>query len=126
MLKTLMQKSGNTVFVFDPHGDLLTDILNAAKSIKNIVYLNIRNTDRIYTFNPLFAFRKNTIHKAVVRDKILDIIKNETEELSGSTTTGNATYNRMRQMLDVALEFPTRILHFLSKKKDYHKKKQRS
>ena len=121
MLNPLMHKEDTTVFVLDPHGDLLTDVLSSlAKEekevVKRIVYLNINNTDRTFTINPLFAFRMSAIQKAVIRDKLLDIIKNETEEVAGGATTGVATFNRIKQMLEICLEFADAYYSYLVKR----------
>lgn len=117
MLIPIIRQKDNTVIVLDPHGDLLTDLLSSLSQepeiAKRIVYLNINNTDRTFTINPLFAFRMSATQKAVLRDKLLDIIKNETEEMAAGATTGIATINRIKQIIDIALEFADAYYDYL-------------
>jgi len=119
LLHPLVTQGDSTVIVLDPHGDLLTDLLasitNDGEAKKRVKYFNIHKTTKTFTINPLFAFQKTDIQKAVIRDKLLDIIKNETEEVAGATTTGAATLNRLKQIVEVALEFPDAYFSYLTK-----------
>lgn len=118
LLHPLVTQKESTVIVLDPHGDLLTDLLASVseeeEAKKRVMYFNIHKTTKTFTINPLFGFGKTEIQKAVVRDKLLDIIKNETEEVAGATTTGAATLNRLKQILEVALEFPDAYFSYLT------------
>ncbi len=102
-----------TIWVIDPHGDLLKDLFRAISNHKNIVYLNIENQKRIFGFNPVFMRGKSEHQKSAVIDTILDIIQSETEEKTGQSTTGNTTYIRMKQMLTLAVEFADAYYQYL-------------
>lgn len=113
---SLLKKTKSTLFVFDPHGDLVEDILKQNSS-KNLIYLNIAGKDRVFTFNPIFAFGKSDNEKASLREGLLDIIKNETEEQAGNNTSGVATFQRIKQIIDIGIEFADAYYLYLTKEK---------
>ncbi|MGH2613034.1 MAG: helicase HerA domain-containing protein, partial [Rhabdochlamydiaceae bacterium] len=65
LIQSLTQIKEATLFVFDPHGDLLSDIASHT-SEKKVVNFSI-NTDKTYTFNPLFSFATDENEKASLR-----------------------------------------------------------
>ncbi len=105
LLSNLATRSQGNIFVFDPHGDLLEDVIKSTADKSKLVYLNIKDQSKVFTINPLFAFKKSSFEKAAIRDALLDIIQNETEEQLGNYQSGVATYQRLKQILDIGLEF---------------------
>lgn len=117
------RKTGKTIFVIDPDGDLLTDTIDKVKTTGDIEYFNINKTDRVFTVNPAFCFRKTRQEKSVIKDVLLDIIRRETEEQTGDYTTGVQTQSRIDEMLDMLIEFPDAYYAFLISKKKLTAKK---
>ncbi len=113
-ISNLAKKKDTTAFVFDPHGDLLEDIIKTSDT-QRLAYLNIANQNRVFTTNPLFCFRKTSYEKAAIRDALLDIIQNETQEQMGNFQSGVATYNRLKQILDIGIEFADAYYAYLIK-----------
>lgn len=118
LLSDLASKQTGNGLVFDPHGDLLQDIIavsTTSNTQKRLVYLNIKDKTKVFTINPLFAFQKSAYEKSALRDALLDIIQNETEELLGNSQSGVATYNRLKQVIDIGLEFSDAYYSYLLK-----------
>ncbi len=116
MLIALQRKKLGNMWVIDPHGDLLRDTINSLESLDRISYFTIKDTERVFTINPLFAYKKSQLQKAALKDIILDVIKRETEEQTGGYQSGSMTQNRIEQIVELALEFPDAYLAFLIKK----------
>ncbi len=116
LITNLKKRKAGSTFVFDPHGDLLEDIVSSFDSQKDIVYLKT-NSEYIFTVNPLFAFGKNDNEKAALQEGLLDIIQNETQEHGGITTSGVATIARIKQMLSIGIEFADAYYHYLTTKR---------
>jgi hypothetical protein len=125
IIKELVEKKHPTIFVIDPHTELLTQTIYTCKDSKDIVYLNIHKQDRVFTFNPLFAFQKTAQQKAVIKDMLLDIIQHETEEVTGGNVYGTATYNRMDDMITLGIEFADAYYYFLRVHKKISEQKAR-
>jgi hypothetical protein len=123
LLKDLAKRPKTSIFVFDPHVELLKDILGTTQNKEKVVYLNIHKTDRVFTINPLFAFKKTQNEKEVIRDALTDILKSETEDQTGDSKSGLATYNRMRHVLGIAIDFADAYYQYLiqSKGLDSHR-----
>lgn len=111
----IINKERGTVIIVDPHGDFLEDVIKSVKKLQNIVYFNIKNRDSVFTINPLFCFRKSESEKAVMKDKLLTIIKQETEEQTGNYQSGTTTQNRMEEILDIGIEFADAYYAYLIK-----------
>lgn len=116
LLKGLHKKTDGNIWVIDPHGDMVKDTISNLEDRKNTYYLDIRDNTRVFTINPLFAFRKSPSEKASLKDIVLDIIKRETEEQTGGYQSGSMTQNRIEQLIELALEFPDAYFSFLLKK----------
>ncbi len=111
----VINKERGSVFIFDPHGDFLEDVIKSTKKLKNVVYFNIKDQENVFTINPLFCFRKSESEKAVIKDKLLTIIKQETEEQTGNYQSGTTTQNRMEEILDIGIEFADAYYNYLLK-----------
>jgi len=116
ILKALLRKTTGNTWVIDPHGDLLKDTINSLNNLDNVFYFTIKDMERVFTINPLFAFQKSPLQKAALKDITLDIIKRETEEQTGTYQTGSMTQNRIEQLIELTLEFPDAYYNFLLKK----------
>ena len=126
ILHALITKLANlrkgTIILLDPHSDLAKDVIGTIPA-ENLVYLpNSAELDFTFTFNPLFTWGLSEYEKVAVRDMLLDILKSETEDEAGSTTTGTATMNRIKIALDIALSFPDVYFDYLTTVKKLSKK----
>lgn len=123
LITNLARKTTGTTFVFDPHGDLLEDIIKTTKKKDNAIFLNIHERDAVFTCNPLFAFGKSDNEKAALQEGLLDIIQSETQEQTGSSSSGVATFQRIKQMIAIGIEFADAYYSYLTtvKKMDARK-----
>lgn len=126
MLLDLLQKQDKTFFVFDPHGDMLKEIICLTDKKEKIKYFNINEKDKIYTFNPLFCFEKSEEWKVSIKDTIVNIIRNETHDNSDSmSNTGIATLNRIHHLIEIGTEFADAYYNFLIQKGGFSPEKAR-
>lgn len=119
MVMEFAEKQNKTLVVFDPHGksDMLKRIATRIEDKSRIVYLDVDRKEKIFTFNPIFCFRKTPEYKIAIADMIFGILKNEIQEQAGIDMTGAATFNSIRDTLDIGVEFADAYYHFLTKKK---------
>lgn len=117
-----IQDKNTTLFVVDPDGDLLIDVIHNTSDPARINYfapkIEMKDTDRVLSFNPFFNLHEPFTHKNALRDMMLDIIKRETTESTGNYQTGAMTQNRIAQMLDILTEFYDAYYDYLIKKKE--------
>ncbi len=118
LISALVEKKRGNIFVFDPHGELLEDIVSITAEKEHLVYLSATDKEKIFTINPLFAFQKSDNEKAALREGLLDIIQQETQEQTGNTNTGGVTtFNRIKQMLDIGIAFADAYYAYLITRK---------
>src|SRR5258706_788601 len=107
------------IFVFDPHSELIQDIINESKQSKQIVYLPLEtHSNRVFTFNPLFCFQKSEYEKAARRDMILEIIKSETKDETGANNVGTPTLSYIKTAIEIAIEFADAYFNYLITKRN--------
>jgi GTPase SAR1 family protein len=118
LLKDLINKQRGTIFVFDPHGELLKDIITVSDHKERLVYLDINKKSSVFTMNPLFSFRTSFNEKEAIRDALLDVLQNETQDQTGDSKSGIATYNRIRHILDIGIHFADSYYGYLVRVKN--------
>ena len=116
LISDLANKRTGSIFIFDPHGELLIDVMKVTGDVNKLEYFNIENTKSVFTFNPLFAFQKSNFEKAAIRDALLDTVQHETQEISGTQSGGVATYQRIKQVLEIGIDFPDAYYSWLTSK----------
>jgi len=117
LIVSLIKKKAGTIFVLDPHADLIKDIIGSI-SKEGIACLPLsQDLKQIFTTNLLFKFQQTEYEKASTRDMLLDILKSETDDEGGSSNTGVATLSRIKTVIEIGIEFPDAYYKYLTEKK---------
>ncbi|MBN1618633.1 type IV secretion system DNA-binding domain-containing protein [Candidatus Dojkabacteria bacterium] len=124
MVMDFTEKQDKTLVVFDPHGksDMLGRIATRIKNKDEIIYMDTDRKGEVFTFNPIFCFQKSPEYKIAIVDMIYGILRNEVKEQAGMENTGAATFNSIRDVLEIGVEFADAYFYFLTKTKELNRK----
>jgi|GEM_PF-1956703 len=111
---SLIEKQPDTSLVlFDPHGEDLLEIAYRIKNWNEVIYFNLAESSKTFTFNPLFCFRKSLKDKDNKVEQIMKILSEEAEKKNKDL--GTSIEKLLKFLVQTAVHFPDAYFQYLLK-----------
>lgn len=108
----LAEKLKNTALVlFDPHGEDLLEIAYRISDWEDVIYFNLAESTKTFTFNPLFVFRKSVKDKDNKVEQILKVLIEEAEKKNKDM--GTSIEKLLKFLIQTAVHFPDAYYKYL-------------
>ena len=109
------QKKEKALIMFDPHGSDLIQIAQGLTDWDDVIYFNLAESTKTFTFNPLFSFQTNIKEKDTRLEEIMDII--EDESIKKNKDLGTSIEKLLSFLVATAVHFPDAYYKYLVEKK---------
>lgn len=107
------KKKDASLVMFDPHGEDLLEIAYRIPDWSNVIYFNLAESTRTFTFNPLFSFNTSLKDKDNKAEQIYKIISEEAEKQNKDM--GTSIQKLLKFLIQTAVHFPDAYCQYLQK-----------
>ncbi len=105
------KKDDISLVMLDPHGEDLLEIAYRLDNWDDLVYFNLAESTKTFTFNPLFSFQTSLKDKDNQAEQIMNIITEET--LKRNKDMGTSIEKLLRFLIQTAIHFPDAYYNYL-------------
>jgi DNA helicase HerA-like ATPase len=106
------KKKDSSLVMFDPHGEDLLKIAFRLKDWSRVIYFNLAESTKTFTFNPLFSFKTSLKDKDNRTEQIYKIIAEEAEKQNKDM--GTSIQKLIKFLIQTSVHFPDAYFKYLT------------